>query len=375
MFIRPLLFAACLIAGAIPSPVSAQALADWLPQLNFRPAPGLQSNLMSRPAVADKGIWHFQKIEAGIGPLCTDLHAFTVVRAPQAAGREMKPSEILNWARVHLGDFLDPAMATCSVSGFHDQYRWESDASAAGAVVRLNLATADPPGPAYLAVTEQNAGYFVLTGVHASTADSRDYPVSGNRWIGWTDAKNGGSAADEAPSGSKPKPSNPKNATPAKPSAPGRSFTIYTRAAWRVQSGTDPAKADAIIAREDALWKGFTERLQAFITEQGGQCAPASLICGQFQQEWEPVRNSNNFTPFINWMDPEGSWTSTDPKKRFQLVIHPGFTTCEFIERAGAGREIRQTVPILPAAAGEGWKVERSSVSPEVLDFLGFDKK
>jgi len=352
---------------AMPSLAAQGLLTDWLPQINFRPLPALQTALMNRPAVEAGGIWHFQKIEAGTGPLCTDYFGFSVVKFPKVAGREMKPVEFLQWSRTHMGDFLDPALASCQTDGFEDQWRWESAAASPGAVVRVKLLTADPPGSSCLAVTDQNAAYFVLSTVHPSATGFQDWPVSGNRWIGLAEGKSTSETTDEPAR----KHASKKSAAPAPPAARAP-WIFYTRGAWRARTATDPAKIPAVIAREEALWKSYTGRLQAFIKEHGGGCGPAPVPSGTYQQDWEPV-HSSKFAPFTSWVDPEGSWTSTDKNGRFRLVVHPGFKTCDFTERSSSGKELQRTAIMQPAGTSEGWKIERSSIEPEVLDFLGFD--
>jgi hypothetical protein len=341
---------------------------DWIPQINFRPAAALQSIIMGRPAEEDGGIWHFQKIEAGTGPLYTDFFGFTITRFPKAAGREMKPSELLQWSRSHLGDFLDPKLATTQVDGFDDEWRWESNASASGAVVQFNFNSGTSPGPACLAVTDQSSTFWVLSSVHASAKGVNDWPVNGNRWIGLMETKSH-ETREEAPAFAKPR-GDKKTADKKPPVKPH--YVFYTRGAWRVSAGISANQAPAVVKQEESLWKGYIERFQAFIIAQGGECAPVPQPVGCFPQEWEKVRDSS-FAPYVPWADPEGSWTSTDPKGRFRLVIHPGFKTCDFIERAKEGKELSRSATMQPAGEGGGWKIERSSVDPDVLDFLGFD--
>jgi hypothetical protein len=356
---KPLLFAVLVLNASVRG--QDQIVADWARQINFRPSPAQQAALMARPASSGKSIWYYQKIEAGSGRVCMDYFAIHVTKAPQVAGRDMRAGELLQWARTHLNDFLDPAEASCRVEGFQDQWRWASETSAAGAVVHFDLRNADPPGTACLGLAEQNASWWVLSSVHSGAADGVDWPVSGNRWFGWNDLKTTEATPETAPAPS------------AKKSFTQKPFILYTRGAWRVRSAAVGEKADAIIAREEALWKGVIERLKAFIIAQGGQCEASALPTGVTKQDWEPLPGVT-FAPHINWVDPEGSWVSTDSKKRFRLVINPGFQTCDIIERGGNGREISRTMPLLPAgAAGDGWKIERSSVDPEVLEFLGFD--
>lgn len=357
---KPLLFAALVLTSS-SARSQDQIVADWARQLNFRPSPSQQAALMARPAAPGKGIWYFQKIEAATGRVCMDYFAFNVVKAPQVAGRDMRAGELLQWVRTHLNDFLDPAEASCKVEGFQDQWRWASETSAAGAVVHFDLKNADPPGTACLGLAEQNPTWWVLSSVHTGAADRQDWPVSGTRWFGWNDIKTTQEATET------------KAAPGSKKTFVQKPFVLYTRGAWRVRGAAAGDKSDAVMAREEALWKGVIERLKAFVIAHGGQCEPSNLPTGVTKQDWEPLPGTA-FAPHMNWVDPEGSWTSTDPKNRFRLVINPGFQTCEFIERGGNKRELSRTMPLLPAgAAGEGWKVERSSVDPEVLEFLGFD--
>lgn len=341
---------------------------DWLAQINFRPAPALQAIIMGRPAVEEGGIWHFQKIEAGTGPLFTDFFGFTIKRFPKAAGREMKPQELLLWSRTHLGDFLDPQSVTAQVNGFEDQWRWESNASASGAVVQFDFKMGNPPGPACLAVTDQNSAFWVLSSVHASAKGVHDWPVNGNRWIGLMETKSHDTSEEPAIT---EKHKGDKQAGEKK--RPEKThYLFYTRGAWRVRSGTEAGLVPDVIKQEEALWKGYIGRFQDFIIAQGGECGPAPQPVGAFPLEWDKVRDAS-FAPYIPWADPEGSWTSTDPKARFRLVIHPGFKTCDFIERGRDGKELSRSVIMQPAGEGGDWKVERSSVDPEVLEFLGFD--
>lgn len=344
----------------------AQGVADWLPQINFRPSPALQAAVMNRPAIAEKGIWHFQKMEAGTGALYTDCFAFTVMKPPRVAGRDMTQTELLHWSRSHLNDFLPQEMASCRVEGFEDQWRWESSVSAAGAVVEFGLKTAEPPGVACMAVAEQNSAYWALCSVHASAQGMRDWPVSGNRWFGISE---NAQAEPDEPAVKKKE----KGAPEARPAAK-KQYTFYTRGAWRLQSGTGPEQAGAIIKREEELWKGFSAKLQAFITENGGECAPGTVPSGQWQHDWDQVRGTI-FSPRVSWADPEGTWVSQESKERprFRLEVQPGLRTCEFIETGSGGRELRRTVPMQPAGDQQGWRIERSSVDPEVLEFQGFD--
>ncbi len=349
----------------------AQSVADWLPMINFRPALPHQTALMTRPAAAPAGLWHFQKLEAGNGPLGLDAYGLTVIKPPKAAGRELKPDEVLHWIRTQFTDFLDPALASSRVEGFEDQWKWQSSSAGAGAVIHVTLAKATPPGTACLALTEQTPASWVLSTVHAADTARRNWPVSGNRWFGWTAL---GSPADPDPetslTGRKGKPAPRAAARPAG----HQPYQIITRGAWRLPAGTPPDQWDTIAAHEEAFWKGFVQRVQTFIIDQGGECGPALPPDGTMRQDWEPIRQAN-FVPAVHWVDPEGTWTSTDAKNRFRLVIHPGFQQCEFIERSASGLELRRTVPIQSAGDGEGWKVERSSVDPETLGFLGFDAK
>lgn len=356
-----------VVASAVVCPVHAQTVSDWLPLVKFRPGITQQASLMTRPVEGVEGIWYFQKIEAGTGPLHLDSYGFTVVKPPKVAGREIKPDELMHWARTQLADFLDPSLAVPEVEGFEDKWRWQSLAGAAGTVLHINLPSAVPAGTACLLVGEQTPSTWTLTTVHPARADRQSWPVSGNRTFFWKEVRSTEPEPEEAKPG--------KRASRPAPVKPGfKPFTITTQGAWRLPAGTDTAKTEAIAAREAALWKGYMERFQAFITKQGGECAPAGFPDGGMVQEWEPIRNTS-FFPEVHWMDPEGSWTSTDPKARFKLVIHPGFRQADFVERSNSGRELSRTVPILPADDGTGWKVERSSVEPEVLDFLGFDAK
>lgn len=326
---------------------------------------------MTRPAAADAGIWHFQKIEAASGPLGLDFYGLTVVKPPKAAGRPLKPDEVVHWIRTHFSDFLDPNYASSRVEGFEDQWRWQSATAAAGAVLEVSLLKAEPPGTACLALTEHSPASWVLTTVHAADPKFRDWPVSGHRWFGWTALRNP-DETDPAPVAPR---SRGKPAPRPSPKADGHQpYQILTRGAWRLPAGTDPTQWDAIAAHEDALWKGFIQRVQTFITTQGGECGPSPAPDGMRREDWEPIRNAN-FAPAVHWVDPEGTWASNDPKKRFKLVIHPGFRQCDFIERSSSGLELSRTVPIQPAGDGEAWKIERSSVDPEILAFLGFDPK
>ncbi len=371
MFARFFHFSLTFLLAVVPAG-AAQSLADWLPWVTFRPTLTVQSAIMSRPAAADAGIWYFQKIEAGTGPLRLDSYGITVTRAPRVGGREIKPDELVHWIRTHLADFLDPALAVPEVVGFEDRWKWESRASAAGGVVRLALPRATTAGTSCLAVTEQDASSWVFSTVRAAGADLRDWPVNGNRWIGWRSIKSA-----EAGEGEEAGTAARKGAVPGAAGAKTGGvppFTFSTRGAWRLPAGTDPSQAEALVAGEEALWKSFIQRVQRFITDLGGECVPDSFADGLMTLDWEPVL-ANNFFPDVPWMDPEGVWGSTDSISRFRLVIHPGFRQCDFTERSSRGGELTRRVPIQPAGEEGGWKIERSSTDSEVLAFLGFDPK
>jgi hypothetical protein len=358
----------CFLFGLSAS--TAQPVSDWMRQINFRPSSSQQTALMTRPSGTAGGIWYFSKLEAGSGPLCLDYFGFTVTKAPRAAGRDIKPAELMHWVRTHLSDFLDPAMASCRVEGFEDQWRWESDTAAVGAVLKFDLRATDPPSTSFLSLTEQNAAWWVLSTVHSASPGSLDWPVNGNRTFGWGELKLEESAMEDSAASSKKPQQKGKAVVPAV--ALKRPFSIYTRGAWRVKAGSSPEQAKAIMEREAALWKNCMDRVAEFVVTHGGACGPAPHRTGLFPQEWEPILNTS-FFPLVNWVDPEGSWTSKDAQARFRLVIHPGFGTCELVERGRGGRELSRTVLMTSTESGDGWKVERSSVDPEILEFLGFD--
>ena len=355
------------------SVLPAQTVSDWMRQINFRPTAGQQTALMTRASGTDGGIWYFTKLEAGTGPLCLDYFGLTITKAPQAAGRDIKPAELMHWVRTHLNDFLDPALASCRTEAFEDQWRWESDTASVGAVLRFDLRKADPPGTSFLSLTEQNAAWWILSTVHAASPESQDWPVSGNRTFGWGEIKLSDQPNEEVPAAEiSPKKQKQKQKPVVSKVPAKRSFSVYTRGAWRARAESSPAQVKAIMEREAELWKGCMDRVAAFVVAHGGTCGPASYRTGLFPQEWEPILNTS-FAPSVSWVDPEGSWTSKDPQSRFRLVIHPGFRTCEFVERVRGGKELSRTVPMKATETGDGWKVERSSVDPEVLEFLGFD--
>jgi hypothetical protein len=324
-----------------PPSVRAQSAQEWIPQICFRPSSSQQAEVMSRPTPAGSttGVWYVQKIENAQGPLCLDFHELTIERFPAVNGRPLMASEFLNWVRRSLPEHLAESPLELAVNGFADRYRWQSG-NAAGATAIATIA--NYPAKAAMLLSEQTAGYFVLSAVRGGAEGMEHYPISGNRWIGMQ-------TSDKEKRG-----------------------TLFSRAAFRVAPSIAAADVEAAIAREEAIWTKFLENVKKMVLAHGGAVAADKPPFPMMKLDWDALRSTLHI-PIVKWIDPEGNWESTDEKSRFRLEIKPGLAMCDFIERGAQGREIKRSLPLQASSGPDGGLfVERSNVDAEVLTFAGF---
>ncbi len=328
-----------LITGLAAAPLSAQSVQDWAQIMNLRPSPAVQNSVMTRGAAGD-GVWQVQKLDHGQGQLHGDCFGFSISHLPSAGGKDMLPQDLLHWVRVHLSDFINPEIGSCSVKGFEDQWRWESKLPGS-AVVYFDI-KAPMAFRGCQVVSEASPMHWVFSTVRASGEGMKAWPVSGNRWFALVGQQ--------------------------------KSLNFYTRGVYRLPAApADAAAGAATIAAEQAFWRDWMGRVEGFVKSRGGKTSAINGITpGIVAQDWDSLRGSL-YSPAIKWVDPEGTWISDDPKARFRVVVKPGMMECDLIERTAAGTELLRTLPLHPGGA-EGWRLERPNSDNEVLTFAGFSE-
>ncbi len=328
------------LLGLASSPLMGQSVQDWAQLLNLRPSPTVQNLVMTREAQGGGGIWQVQKIDNATGPLHGDCVGFTITKLPKVGGREVAGPDLVQWLRIHMNDYLDPAVAQIAVEGFEDQWRWESR-NPMGAVLLYKWKGSAARQTAQV-VTESSNTHWIFTTVRPTGTGGAAWPVTGNRWFAVSPHE--------------------------------KNLNFYSRGAYRLTApAADEAAAQAIITAEQKLWSDFMNKVEGFIKARGGQTAPmTSIAMGQVRQDWDPMKG-NIYQPLVKWVDPEGAWVTDDPKARFKLVVKPGMVECEFIERGLNGAELIRTLPLQPSGA-DGWRIERPNTDKETLAFAGFSE-
>jgi hypothetical protein len=102
-------------------------LAGWRDDLRPAEAARLNADLVSfRPPLSDQlevesSSGFFQRLENGIGPINLDFYPVYVERRPYMGGRQLTATELVEYMRNHLDDFIDPELGrfitTAKLSG------------------------------------------------------------------------------------------------------------------------------------------------------------------------------------------------------------------------------------------------------------------
>lgn len=325
---------------AAPPPKPVAELEAWIALCSLRPSIELQTALLSRPADAGSPPWHALKLETGTGPLLLDQRSLLITRMPLVENQPLTHAALLAHVKKHLAQLLAPAAATAGPASEADRTLWESD-KPVGAV--FQAATATGAKMAFV-VSDATADALTITAIHPGTKDYPAPTVAWQRRIAVQDA------------------------------TPYDGCILSIKAAARAES--DAVSGEKIqTGLGTALWNALLTNVASYIQTNGGAVESTLLPAVTTTASWDAVQDKFH-QPKTNWLDIEGDWQSTDPGRRFRLVVKGWTGQCEFIERNARGEELRMTLPL---RAEPGTKpgtlkfiVERPNDSKDVLDFYNF---
>jgi hypothetical protein len=314
--------------------VKLDKLENWVSEISFRPSTAVQGIVFGQPTIAPSNPWHFHKLERGTGPLVLEYQELQIQRMPVILGQSMTVTELFNYLRNNMGEFMDPALATAKPHSFQDKWRLLADKTSAGAILDVE----QKAEKSALVVSQLTGDTMALSSIFVGQPGVEAHTVAGTRWLGTR-------------------------------AGPGSGVTIYTKAVLRAVAEPNAPAGDA------ALWKGFLIQLGTWVNGLGGK-ATAPIAKPPQEHDWDTV-STTMFFPSERWLDLDGKWevreTRENKLKRFMIQIHEGMAGATLVERALDGKELKREVRITGAGPG-AWALERAQ-DAEVLAFLGVKEK
>jgi hypothetical protein len=248
-------------------------LKDWGNLIGFRPPAVTQFGVNTRFAGGILPPRACHAIEDGLGAVNLDFYPIRVSVMPVSGGVTMQPTELLEFVRRNLNNFIDRSPNGATFSTYEpliDDPLWVPlflQTGFVGAVLSIDIITFGiNPDDGSVVLSEIAPDRWTFSTLR--TPNDLNHPVSGNRQFGFS------------------------------PGVAGE-FIFYTRGADRLTTFIDELIGERVFAGGDNLWRSFQRRFAMFVNNNGGLANIEPPLSNRY--DWATVQASY-FNPIVSWV-------------------------------------------------------------------------